>query len=404
MVVLIWEMLVRLYRRCRTRVMVQTVEYVLTPNSRFYIFIIGQVLLVFLIAVGIRFWVATFEAALVFDPYVREPFSDELSSIFDYSVYLYSTFSSECDPYANVPYIEMIELTDNYDFMYDTAEYLNAVLQMPEDFEAGVEDFEERGTKRFFVPGKKGRIEYFLQIDGPDQIISSPALHYYLGEDPDEIGNMVGAEEVDDDEEYLSEDEFIPDSLSKEEEKFLEEEENTTDLENKFHEDWAKELFESLKDEYAIDRNRLSSVSRIYLSGFFDYGYEYTEPRSTPLFEFPEEFLTKGVPLSYIDFTDFIVDTEIIYDDIIAVTIDLNPGEETKEQSALYNSFEVFEDKEKDATYELLGIDNLERNFVHYANSYSEDIYDDFFDSGIEDKNGKVRFFCLASDIRGAVR
>lgn len=403
MVVMVWEMLVRLYRRCHNWVLIRTVEYILTPNSRFYIFIIGQVLLIILIVVGIRFWVATFEAAMIFDPYVREQLPNKLSSIVDYSVYLYSVFTSEYDPYANVPYIEMIELNDNYDFMYDTAEYMNAILQMPEDFEAGVEDFEERNEKGFFASSGMEQMEYFLQIDEPDQIVPPPALHYYLSNDSEELVDSADVAEVDDDEEYLSEDEFFPDTLSKDEEKFLEEEENTAELDRKFYSDWARELLESLGDDYAIDRNRLSSVSRIYLSGFFDYGYEYMEVRSSSLFDFPEEFLTKGVPLSHIDFTDLIIDTEIIYDDIVAVTIDMNPGDETKEQQALYNSFEVFENKEKDATDELLGIDNLERNFVHYANNYSEDIYDDFFDPSIEE-DSTIRVFCLLSDIRGAVR
>lgn len=400
----------QLYRRCYTWAVVRTAEYVLTPNSRFYIFIIGQVLLMILIVVSIRFWIALFEAAMIYDPSVRAPVPDRWSSIFDYAVYVYSVFTSEFDPYANVPYLETLEIQDNFDYMYDSMEYQRAIIYMAEDFEAGVEDFEERSPRRFFEP--VGKAQFMLRMDQPDQVVPPPALHYYYDldlelDDTEEPNEPVSPdiEAVDDEEAFVGKEDFFPEFLTEEEEKHIEEYENALELEKKFYSDWAEELLKSLENEYAIERNRLSSVSRVYLSGFFDYGYEYLEPQPKQLFDFPEELLTDGVPLSHIDFTDLIIDTEIIYDDIISVTIDLARGEEINEKSGLYNSFEVFEDKEKDATDELLGIENIERSFVHYANAYSEDIYDDFFDPyTVEEGAHDFSFICLHSDIRQVVR
>jgi hypothetical protein len=127
--------------------------------------------------------------------------------------------------------------------------------------------------------------------------------------------------------------------------------------------DMAEAYLEVLMDDYRSNLNMLSSVNRIYKSGFFDYGYEY-EIKPDSFFELKE------FSFSPISDTDFNLERiEVIYDEIYSIDLDKNDAEEKKLILSTDNP--------------ILGLEGSDLNFINYANEYSRDIYRDIFRPGV---------------------
>ena len=145
---------------------------------------------------------------------------------------------------------------------------------------------------------------------------------------------------------------------------------------------------EIFRDEHLWRFNMLSSIDRVYRSGFFDYGYEYVDDRlNTTVPEYEEykvrgtlegiydEYWGTGRSYSIINTSDDfkIEDESALYDDIITVDLDRKDEDDKKMM------------EEEDFP---LGLENVELNFINYANNYMDELYlyeklpleDEFYD------------------------
>jgi hypothetical protein len=125
----------------------------------------------------------------------------------------------------------------------------------------------------------------------------------------------------------------------------------------------AIDYLKLLRDDYRFNLNRLSSIDRVYRSGFFDYGYEYDVV--------PDTLTGKQVfSLSPISETDFSMEgSDVVFDDIITVELSKMDKSERTILAGMDNS--------------ILGVDNVDLSFISYANEYSEDVYEDILQPNI---------------------
>jgi len=120
-----------------------------------------------------------------------------------------------------------------------------------------------------------------------------------------------------------------------------------------------------LVEDYDFNLNQLSSIERVYRSGFFDYGYDYDSVPNT-LLEKKEFSLS---PISETDFDLRESDEDTVFDDIITVELNKADKEETAIISGMDNS--------------ILGLENVDLNFINYANEYSIDVYEDILQPNV---------------------
>jgi len=130
----------------------------------------------------------------------------------------------------------------------------------------------------------------------------------------------------------------------------------------------AERYMHLLIEDYKFNLNQLSSIERVYRSGFFDYGYDYDFLPST-LFEKKEFSLS---PMSKPDFD--MKESGTVFDDI--VTIELSKGDAKEEElmAGMDNS--------------ILGLENADLNFINYANEYSIDVYEDILRPNVRISQG----------------
>src|SRR5690554_592280 len=112
-----------------------------------------------------------------------------------------------------------------------------------------------------------------------------------------------------------------------------------------------------LADDHRFNLNLLSSIDRVYRSGFFDYGYDYdSRPNAF--------FVEKEFSLSPVSSTDLNLERfEVVYDEIITTDMDRTDAQEKK--------FTISTDNP------MLGLEHSDLNFINYANEYSRDVYRD---------------------------
>lgn len=118
-----------------------------------------------------------------------------------------------------------------------------------------------------------------------------------------------------------------------------------------------------LIDDHKLNLDLLSSLERVYKSGFFDYGYNY-DYKPSSFFEEKEFSLS---PISVVDFN--LEKLEVVYDEIITIDLDRTDAQEKK---IIINTDNP-----------ILGLENSDLNFINYANEYSRDVYRDVLRPGV---------------------
>jgi hypothetical protein len=112
----------------------------------------------------------------------------------------------------------------------------------------------------------------------------------------------------------------------------------------------------------------LSSIERVYRSGFFDYGYDYDSAPGTLIEK-------KRFSISPISETDFNFENyDAIFDDILTVELTRMDKAERVIIAAMDNS--------------ILDIDNPDLGFINYANEYSQDVYEDILQPSVRTSQG----------------
>lgn len=123
-----------------------------------------------------------------------------------------------------------------------------------------------------------------------------------------------------------------------------------------------------LSEDYRFNLNRLSSIERVYRSGFFDYGYDYDSAPGTLIEK-------KRFSISPISETDFNFENyDAIFDDILTVELTRMDKAERVIIAAMDNS--------------ILDIDNPDLGFINYANEYSQDVYEDILQPSVRTSRG----------------
>lgn len=285
----------------------RAVTYLLNPSCRFYFMFVARFLFIFLIF-AIVVWLPIMIEA---DALVKESKQFTFSQIFVFIPildYFYYFFFAVADHSSNVASIYFEPDDSRPDpISMSMALYQVELFDMDSDYEEVEEEWED------------GFLSSYLPDLGGDQYIKY-------------------SESVND---------WAPPQLMH------------IDREN----DMVEAYLGSLMDDYEYNLNLLSSIERVYKSGFFDYGYGY-ELQPDTFFERKEFSLS---PASSDDFN--LERLEVAYDEITTIDLDRTDKQEKKIITNTDNP--------------ILGLDNADLNFINYANEYSRDVYRDILRPGV---------------------
>lgn len=298
-------------RRLLFKTRFSAVTYLLNPSYRFYFTFIIRFMFTFLVLITLV-WSPLM---LDLDNYIssgKGPLTQlsALTSVFDYFYYFLFSAAEDSSDAANV----YLESGDPYSNPISTSMifYQADLSEMDSDYENLEEEWEANGRPTYLAIPEKGR---YLKYSSRGELFSGPPL-LHVGQNTDFADAYRGI----------------------------------------------------LRESYRFNLNRLSSIERVYRSGFFDYGYDY-DSAPGPLIERREFSLS---PISETDF-DF-RGSGAIFDDII--TVELTKADKTERViiSTMDNS--------------ILNVDNADLRFINYANGYSEDVYEDILQPSIRTSRG----------------
>jgi len=284
------------------------VTYLLNPSRRFYFMLVARFMFIFLI-LSVIVWLPLI---IDVDRYINPnegPMLQlfALTSVLDYFAYFLFSSAEDSSEAANMcfesddPYLDPIDMS--------MAFYQTDLFDMDSDYENLEEEWEVNSRPTYFVESGKGMyVKYSSLREG------------FSGTSP-------------------------------------------------LHIDKDTELVEKhlnlLMEDHEFNLNQLSSIERVYRSGFFDYGYDYDFV--------PDTFLEKKEfslsPISEIDFDLRESDEDTVFDDIITVELNRADKEEIVIMSDMNNS--------------ILGLENVDLNFINYANEYSIDVYEDILQPNV---------------------
>jgi len=293
------------------RIRFSAVTYLLNPSCRFYVTFVIRFMFTFLVLIVIV-WSPLM---LDIDNFISSgegPLVQlfALTSVFDYFYYFLFSAAEDSSDAANMHF----ESDDLYSDPVGMSMilYQAELFEMDSDYSNLEEEWEAVGRPTYLAIPEKGR---YLKYSSRGELFSgSPLLHI----------------------------------------------DRNTEL--------AIEYTKTLMMDHRFNLNRLSSIERVYRSGFFDYGYDYDVVPDTLIEK-------KGFSLSPISETDFSFErSDAVFDDIITVELSRWDKAERKILAGMDNSF--------------LGVDNADLNFINYANEYSQDVYEDILKPNIRTSRG----------------
>jgi len=288
------------------KVRFSAVTYLLNPSCRFYFTFATRLMLTFLVFIVVVWSPLMLDVDKVISsgegPLVQ---LYALTSVFDYFYYFLFSSAEDSSDATSVHF----ESDDLYSDSVDMSMvfYQTELFDMDSDYENLEEEWEANGRPTYSAALEKGR---YYKYSSRGELFSGPSLLH-----------------IDRDAEL------------------------------------AIDYLKLLRDDYRFNLNRLSSIDRVYRSGFFDYGYEYDVV--------PDTLTGKQVfSLSPISETDFSMEgSDVVFDDIITVELSKMDKSERTILAGMDNS--------------ILGVDNVDLSFISYANEYSEDVYEDILQPNI---------------------
>lgn len=287
------------------------VTYLLNPSCRFYFTFVVRLIFTFLVLIVVV-WTPLM---LDIGDYVTsgKGFSTQLlaiTSVFDYFYYFLFSAAEDSSDAVNAylepdgPHPDPISMS--------MAAYQANLFDMDSDFDNLKEEWEANGKPTYLATIEGGK---YLKRSAQAELFSGPPL-LHVAQNSDLVDEFPGM----------------------------------------------------LRSDYRFDLNRLSSIERVYRSGFFDYGYDYDSAPGALIEK-------KGFSISPISETDFNFEgSDAIFDDILTVELSRRDKAERVIIAAMDNS--------------ILNIDNPDLSFIKYANEYSQDVYEDILQPNVRASQG----------------